>query len=341
MNLMLPARRTWAEFAPKVHALAQFWPGILVCVVIALAATFISEHQGGPQLLYALLLGLAFNFLAGSERVAPGVTLCARTGLRCGVALLGARITVDQVLNLGIGTGLGTAFSVAATIAFGVLLARLMRRPREEGLVSGCAVGICGASAALAVAAALPSTKENERFTLLAVIGVTLLSTIAMVLYPVLLNALQTSPRISGVILGATIHDIAQVVAAGLMMGPEAGETAAIVKLFRVALLVPVVALITLAYRGRASALAGARVPALPSFLVWFVILVALTSTGVIGADSAAAASGASRWLLVTAIAAAGIKTHFAELMKLGWLPVVMLASETVFIALVVFAWAA
>lgn len=340
MKLMNPARRTWTNIAPKVDALTQLWPGVLVCAVIALAATFISEHQGGPQLLYALLIGLAFNFLAGNECVAPGVSLCARTGLRCGVALLGARITVDQVAHLGIGTGVGVALSVVATIVFGVLLAKLMRRPREEGLVSGCAVGICGASAALAVAAALPSTKETERFTLLAVVGVTLLSTVAMVLYPVLLNATHTAPHTSGVFLGATIHDIAQVVAAGLMMGPEAGETAAIVKLFRVALLVPIVALIAMAYRDRAGAPVGSRIPALPGFLLWFVVLVVLTSTGAIGAEMAAAASGASRWLLVTAIAAAGIKTNFAELMKLGWRPVVMLVCETVFIAVIVFAWA-
>lgn len=334
------ARRRWIGVLPTVSAISNHWSGVLVCAVIALAATFVSEHHGGPQLLYALLIGLAFNFLAGVDRVAPGVTLCARTGLRCGVALLGARITVDQVASLGAGTGIGIVLSVAATVLFGVLLAKLMRRPREEGLISGCAVGICGASAALAVAAALPPTKENERFTLLAVIGVTLLSTITMVLYPLLLNAFHTMPRTSGVFIGGTIHDIAQVVAAGLMMGPEAGDTATIVKLFRIALLVPIVAVIAFVYRERSGAPVGSRVPTLPAFLLWFLFFVVLTSTGVIGTDTAAAAGDASRWLLLMAIGAAGIKTNFADLMKLGWRPVVMLVCETVFIAAIVFAWA-
>lgn len=334
------AYRKWAGNLPFLAALSSHWSGVLICIVIALAATFIAEHHGGPQLLYALLIGLAFNFLAGVDRVVPGVSLCARSGLRCGVALLGARITVDQVASLGAGTGAGIVLSVVATVLFGVLLSKLMRRPREEGLVSGCAVGICGASAALAVAAALPPTKENERFTLLAVVGVTLLSTIAMVLYPLLLSALQATPHTAGVFIGGTVHDIAQVVAAGLMMGPEAGETATIVKLFRVALLVPIVAVVAFIYRDRVGASVGSRVPMLPGFLLWFLFFVVLTSTGVIGPDIAATASDASKWLLLTAIGAAGVKTNFADLMKLGWRPVVMLVCETVFIAAVVFAWA-
>jgi uncharacterized integral membrane protein (TIGR00698 family) len=332
------SRRPW----PGHGAAAAAWvhlPGVMVCGVIALAATFIAEHHGGPVLLHALLLGLAFHFLAGVERVAPGVSLCARGALRCGVALLGARITFDQVAGLGLGTAARVAAAVAATIAFGLLLARLMGRPRTEGLVSGCSVGICGASAALAVAAALPPSKDNERFTLLVVVGVTLLSTVAMLLYPLLLGGLQASPRDAGVFLGGTIHDIAQVVAAGLMMGQETGETAAIVKLFRVALLVPVVALVALAFRSGSEAPVGARVPALPGFLLAFVFFVVLASTGVIGSATAAAAGEASRWLLVVAIAAAGIKTAPSDLARLGWQPAAMLVAETVFIAALFLAW--
>lgn len=338
MKLYSSTLKAWTGLGQAASNVVTLWPGFLVCAVVALSATFISEHYGGPQLLYALLIGLACNFLADSERVMLGVSVFARTGLRCGVALLGARITLDKVASLGVWTGVGIVASVVATILFGVVLAKLMRRPREEGLVSGCSVGICGASAALAVAAALPATKENERFTLLTVVGVTLLSTLAMVLYPLLLSTFGMSPRVSGILLGGTIHDIAQVVAAGLILGPETGETATIVKLFRVALLVPIVAVIAVLYRDR-SATTGSRVPTFPAFLLWFLFFVVLTSMGAIGSGVAAIANESSRWLLVAAIGAAGIKTNFAELMKLGWRPVVMLVSETIFIALVVFAW--
>jgi uncharacterized integral membrane protein (TIGR00698 family) len=309
----------------------------LLCVVIALAATFLSEHHGGPQLLYALLLGLTLHFLSTNERLSPGLAYCSRVALRTGVALLGARITIHQVKDLGLVTAGGIALGVALTIGMGLLLAKLLHRDREEGVISGCAVGICGASAALAVSAVLPHTHENEKFTLLTVVGVTLLSTVAMVVYPIGLSIAGIQPHQSGVFLGATIHDVAQVVAAGMMVSPEAADAAAIVKLFRVALLAPIVFLVALAYRQRVRTLSsGSRRPALvPGFLLGFAALVICASTGWITPAMAAGAGAASKWLLMLAIAAAGMKTNLADLAKLGWIPVLMLTSETVLIAIV------
>lgn len=330
-------RPAWLGFTGKAPSrFREYSPGVLLCAVIALAATFLSEHHGGPQLLYALMLGLTLHFLSANERLAPGLALCSRVALRIGVALLGARITVHQVAGLGLATASGIAVGVALTIAMGLLLAKLLHRTREEGVISGCAVGICGASAALAVSAVLPHTHDNEKFTLLTVVGVTLLSTIAMVVYPVGLAISGIPPHQSGVFLGATIHDVAQVVAAGMMVGPQAADAAAIVKLFRVALLAPVVFLVALAYRRRVLALPGNRRPTLiPGFLLAFAALVLCASAGWISPVVAASAGTASKWLLMLAIAAAGMKTNLADLAKLGWIPVLMLVSETALIALV------
>ena len=313
----------------------------MVCVVIALAATFLSEHYGGPQLLYALLIGLAFHFLNVSAGVKPGVDFCGRVLLRIGVALLGARITVGQVARLGIETALVIVAAVALTIGFGLLLAKWLRRPREEGLLSGGAVAICGASAALAITSVLPQTKENERFTLLAVVGVTVLSTLSMVLYPFVLKAMGLPVAQAGIFLGGTIHDVAQVVAAGMILGPEVGDTATVVKLFRVMLLMPVVLLISISYRNHpamqaADQAAEVEVPLVPRFLLAFIVLMLLASIGMVTPELSRFAGDASRWLLVTAIAAAGIKTSFEDLLKLGWQPVAMLVGETVFIAALV-----
>jgi uncharacterized integral membrane protein (TIGR00698 family) len=317
----------------------QSVPGILVCAVIALAATFLSEHYGGPQLLYALLIGLAFHFLIGHPQVKPGIDFCGRTVLRLGVALLGARITLTQVAQLGALSAVVVAAALALTIGFGVLLARWLGRPREEGLLSGGAVAICGASAALAISSVLPQTKENERFTLLAVVGVTVLSTLAMVIYPFSLRAFGFTPEQSGIFLGGTIHDVAQVVAAGMMLGPQAGDVATVVKLFRVMLLMPVVLGIALLYRRHPAARAAdAPVPLVPGFLLAFIVLVLLATVGVFTPRMTQLAGDASRWMLVTAIAAAGVKTSFEDLLKLGWRPVAMLAGETLFIAALVMA---
>lgn len=330
-------------------ALAKNLPGTLVCGVIALAATFVAEHYGGPQLLYALLMGLAFHFLVGNPQVGPGIGFCGRTVLRLGVALLGARITLTQVAQLGWASALLVVLAVVGTVLVGVLLARVLKRPREEGLLSGGAVAICGASAALAVASVLPQTKENERFTLLTVVGVTVLSTVAMVLYPFVLKLLEATPEQSGLFLGGTIHDVAQVVAAGMMLGPQAGDTATVVKLFRVMLLMPVVIIISMLYRNHAQIDDQAQfdvnadgkttqdaVPLVPGFLLAFIVLVLLASVGLFSPRVIAFAGDSSRWMLVTAIAAAGVKTSFEDLLKLGWQPVLMLLGETVFIATIV-----
>lgn len=322
---------------PLFSQLTARLPGTLVCVVMALASTFLARHYGGPQLLYALLVGLAFHFLMGKPGIKPGVDFCGRVLLRIGVALLGARITVGQVAKLGIATALVIVAAVALTIGVGLLLARWLKRPGEEGLLSGGAVAICGASAALAISSVLPQTKENERFTLLAVVGVTVLSTLSMVLYPFALKLMGLPAAQAGIFLGGTIHDVAQVVAAGMMLGPEVGDTATVVKLFRVMLLMPIVLLISIGYRSHpATQATDVEVPLVPRFLLAFIVLMLLASIGLFTPDMTMLAGDASRWLLVTAIAAAGIKTSFEDLLKLGWQPVFMLVSETVFIAALV-----
>lgn len=316
------------------HALvATRLPGVMTCAVIALAATFLSEHYGGPQLLYALLIGLAFHFLVANPQVKIGVDFCGRTLLRIGVALLGARITLPQVGQLGASSAAVVVAAVALTILLGTVLAKVLHRSREEGLLTGCAVGICGASAALAVSSVLPQTKENERFTLLVVVGVTVLSTLAMIIYPFVLSLIGLTAGQSGIFLGGTIHDVAQVVAAGMMLGPATGDTATVVKLFRVMLLMPVVLAIATLYRNHPAAKpSDEAAPLIPGFLLAFIVLVLLASLGFFTPTVSKLANESSRWLLVTAIAAAGIKTSFEDLLKLGWKPVLMLLGETVFI---------
>jgi uncharacterized integral membrane protein (TIGR00698 family) len=309
-----------------------------VCLLITLAATFVSEHYGGPPLLYALLMGLALHFLSTHVDTAAGIAFCARTVLRIGVALLGARITIAQVSDLGWQTAAVLATATACTIAVGVVLARVLRRPRDHGLLSGAAVGICGVSAALAVSSVLPATRENERFTLLTVVGVTILSTICMVLYPLVLAVAAIDAPVAGLFLGATIHDVAQVVAAGTLLGPEAADNAVIAKLYRVALLAPAAMLIALLVR-RGASTGAERVPLLPGFMVAFIALVLLASVGAIQPQVAEFAADASRWCLVTAIAACGLKTHLQELAKLGWQPLVMLLTETLLLAFLIASW--
>ena len=338
-----------AAVAPLFKAVRLRVPGVLLCLMLALAASFVAEHYGGPQLLYALLFGLALHFLSKDPKVRPGIDFCSRTLLRVGVALLGFRITFDQVSALGWPTAVLVILGVASTIALGVGLARLLALSPAQGLISGASVGICGASAALTVASVLPQTRENERFTLLAVVGVTLMSTSAMVLYPLVAKWLALTPAQSGLFFGATIHDVAQVVAAGSLLSTPtqtvAVDTATIVKLFRVMLLMPIAVLIASLYRGAEApgqnlndpqaATPAATVPLIPGFLLAFIVFMLLGTVQALPAQVPAWAGQASRAFLVVAIAAAGVKTSFEELRELGWTPVWMLGMETVWIAVV------
>jgi uncharacterized integral membrane protein (TIGR00698 family) len=311
--------------------------GLLVCVTIALATTFIADHYGGPTLLYALLFGMSLHFLSEEGRCREGIEFAARTVLRLGVALLGARMTFEQVGELGAGPVLTVIGAVVIVIGMGALLAKALGLSRDLGLLTGGAVAICGASAALALSAVMPRHEHSERNTILTVVGVTTLSTVAMVIYPLIAGALELANVQAGIFLGGTIHDVAQVVGAGYMISEETGDISTLVKLVRVAMLVPAVMVFIWLFRASRQEEGDAtKVPMLPSFLVGFVILVVVNSLGLIPESVNEGMSTLSRWCLVTAIAALGIKTSFQKLAVVGWKPVILMALETILLLAIV-----
>ena len=312
------------------RAAQRILPGGLIAVVVALAASWLSDHYGAPVMLFALLLGMAVNFVGQDPRCRPGIDFMGRTVLRLGVALLGARITIDQINSLGGEVLVIAAGGVILTILAGWGLARAFKLKPDFGILTGGAVAICGASAALALSSVLPPSPTRERDTTLTVVGVTTLSTIAMVLYPLIAASLGLTHAQTGVFLGATIHDVAQVVGAGYGVSKETGDTATIVKLFRVALLLPTIVVVALMFRSKMVAgPSGKRPPLVPMFLLGFVALVAVNSSGVMTAGVMEQTSEASRWCLVTAIAALGAKTSLGELVYVGWKPVLLIVAET------------
>ncbi|MDN8615048.1 YeiH family protein [Variovorax ginsengisoli] len=309
------------------------FPGVLACAVVAAASTFLSQHYGAPVMLFALILGMAMNFLSVEGACKPGIEFTARQVLRWGVALLGLRITAAQVVALGWHPVLLVVLSVVLTIGVSMVVAKLMGFQSLFGLLSGGATAICGASAALALAAALPSHPQKERATLFTVVGVSALSTFAMIAYPMIAHALGLDERAAGIFLGATIHDVAQVVGAGYSMSKETGDIATLVKLMRVAMLLPVIVFAVMCTRAAGKGEGGPRPPLLPWFAVAFALLVAVNSTGWIPKVLTDAGSDCSRWFLVAAIAGIGMKTQLRDLATVGLKPVVLMLGETVFLA--------
>ncbi len=315
-------------------------PGLTATVIVALAATYLSDHYHAPPVIFALLLGMALNALSAEPRYRPGIDISARSLLRVSVALLGLRITFSQVGELGWTTAALVIVAVPLTIGFGWWLARMLRLDGRLGVLSGGAVGVCGASAAMAIAVAWPR-RDSERDTALVIACITTFSTIAMVLYPALLSHLHLDAVQTGRFLGASIHDVAQVVAAGYATSPQAGDTATIVKLMRVAMLLPVVLAITLgtAQRLDKTTRRENKVVLVPWFLMVFVLLAVLNGLHVVPALVSSILTEASRWLLVISVAALGMKTSARDIMSVGTTAIGLIAAETVFLALLVLGW--
>jgi len=319
---------------PALHTARGLSSGVMLCAVIAMASTFVTAHYGGPLFLFALLFGTTFHYLHAHPDTRAGIEWCSTTVLRLGVGLLGARITAEQVAALGWQTAAITIGAVLSTLALGMLLARRFGLARWQGVISGGAVAICGATAALALASVLPRKPERDPFTLLVVVSVTALSAMAMVVYPILSQLLGLSSTQAGLFIGASIHDVAQVVGAGYTVGHEAGDIATIVKLFRVALLAVIVVAVAALYRAQPEHReCEDKTPLIPWFLALFALLVLANSLGFIPPAAQQGMGEVSRACLVVAIAALGIRTSFQEVAQAGWRPLLLIGIETVWIA--------
>lgn len=319
----------FSRFQEILRAVA---PGLLVAVTVALASMFIASRYGGPVMLYAILFGIAFNFLSDDSKCAAGVRFASKRVLQLGVILLGGSVTFSEIAALGWATALLVILGVVTTIGAGWAIGRANGLTNAHATLSAGAVAICGASAAMAISSVLPQTKESERNLILTVVGVTTLSTIAMVVYPPLTHLLGFTEMQAGVFLGATIHDVAQVIGAGYIVSDDAGAVAAVVKLMRVTLLAPAVFIIAMLF-ARKTAGSEATGRAFPVFLLGFAVLMAANSVGAIPEAMREGLSGASRFCLVVAVSALGVKTSLKDLFKVGPKPVAALVLQTLWLA--------
>lgn len=309
--------------------------GLLAAAIVAMAAKFLSEHYGGPVMLFALLLGIPFHFLSQEGRCARGIQVASSNILRIGVALLGARITFDQIASLGLGPVVAVIAGVVLTVAVGGLAGRAMGLGGRFGVLSGGAVAICGASAALAIASILPKDEQSERDTIFTVIAVTTFGTIAMILHPLITSLIGLDEIDAGFFLGGTIHDVAQVVGAGYSVSETAGDFATFTKMLRVAMLLPVVFALSLLFHQRAESGQKRSVP-FQGFLFAFAALVVINSFGLIPEPARLAMVETSSWCLVIAIAALGMRTSLQALAKVGLRPIALMLAQTLFLTVLI-----
>jgi uncharacterized integral membrane protein (TIGR00698 family) len=310
-----------AEHQPTKRRSVKRWlPGLGVVAIAAAAAARLSDHYAMPIILAGLLIGLALNFLAANPRLHAGMDLCATTGLRWGIVLLGTQVTLAQIAALGITSFAALIAIVTLVIAAGVLGARISGNSTLVGLLAGGATAICGASAALAIYALIGRERlDHHRFTFTLVV-ISLASAIAMSFYPLLAAQFQFSDRQAGFLMGAAIHDVAQSLGAGYNYSPAAGEVATIVKLTRVALLAPVVAIMAMII-GRPGDRSGSRFAPLrlPWFIWAFLALVMIGSSIAIPSWFKDLGFVASKILLLFAVVAAAMRSSLDALLSGGW----------------------
>ncbi|MDQ2078035.1 YeiH family protein [Marinimicrobium sp. ABcell2] len=336
-----------AKFSAARRIGVQLTPGLCFSIVLVLAASYISDRYGSPQILMALLLGMAFNSISKHKEFSAGIDFCAKNVLRFGVALLGARISFEQVHSLGIGPVAVVLPVVIATFVFGLLLAAMLKIDRTKALISAAAVAICGASAALAVAAVLLHTEKRgsqstgcensmDQHLLCTLVGVAGLSTIVMVVYPGVLVSMGLSVEQMGIFLGASIHDVAQVVGAGHMISDEVAELATYTKMLRVGMLVPVVMIIALMFRRTEPndrSKCAKFLSVFPPFIIAFLAFMVFANMSVMPGSVVEAAGDMSRLCLIIAMAALGTKTNLVEMWNMGIKPLLLLVLNTIFIA--------
>lgn len=330
-----PAVSASAAGGPLVTAFGGILPGLAYTVVIAAAAYAIRQVPGMglvSPLILAIVIGMALHNIFGTAAIIkPGVKFALRRILRFAIVLLGLQLTFEQVRSVGVVGFSIVAFTLFATFFVTRWIGRAMGVDRQLSELIAAGTAICGASAVIATNTVTDAPDEDVAY---AVACVTVFGSIAMFVYPLLPGLLGLSPHAYGLWAGASIHEIAQVVAAAYQDGTQAGDFGTIAKLSRVMMLAPVViGLGFMARRARSTEHSRAKPVPLPWFVLGFVALVVVNSFVTIPAPAKMAIVTATTFLLSVALAAMGLETDIAKLRMKGLRPFFLGLAAFLFIA--------
>lgn len=314
-----------SDASASVRWLREHGPGVVVVAAIAGSATAVSALSSSlSPLVVGIVLGaLVANVAPVPESWAPGIAFCARSVLRVGIVLLGLRLSLGDLGDLG-PDGLIVVAAVVTVTFFGTQwLARRMGIGRDLALLVATGYSICGASAIAAMDGVVDADEEETAY---AITLVTLCGTLSIVVLPLIAGVVGLEGADYGTWVGGAVHDVGQVVATASHDGPAALAAATVVKLSRVVLLAPLVALVALRRRSRIeSAPAGTqRPPLLPLFVVGFLAAILVRSTGVLGDDVLAAAEDLEKVVLTVALVGLGMGVSVAKMRRLGGRPLAL-----------------
>ena len=328
-----------AALAPwTVNSLTDLVPGLILSTLIAGLAYGLQMVPGFGMLsplILAILIGMAFHNVIGTPPQAkPGIKFSLKRVLRAGIVLLGLQLTIVQVAAVGVPGIAIIAITLTSTFLFTLWLGRMLRVDRKLTELIAAGTSICGASAVLATNAVTGGKDEDVAY---AVACVTVFGTLSMLIYPMAAGLLPLDSHAFGLWAGSSIHEVAQVVAAAYQRGDAAGNFGTIAKLSRVMMLAPTVLVLefyTLRKRAHDPARGARKTPTVPWFVLGFIAMVGVASTGWLPDTVTAPAGTITRFLLTIALAAMGLETDVRKLASEGLRPAILGAGAWLFISL-------
>lgn len=308
--------------------------GILMIALFA-GAAFLIGGMGWVKalslspLVVGIILGMVFANTYRPrlpETWTPGISYCAKRILRIGIVLYGFKLSFQDVVAVGLPAIIVDSIIVVMTIFIGLFVGKLLKMDRDTTLLTSCGSAICGAAAVMGVDGAI---RPQPYKTAVAVSTVVIFGTLSMFLYPVLYRSgfFALEPGQMGIFAGSTIHEVAHVVGAGNAMGPEVSDSAIIVKMIRVMMLVPVLLVLAfLSARRAAGAESGKGSIVVPWFAILFLVVIAFNSLDLIPHNIIKLINTLDTFLLTMAMTALGADTSFDKFRKAGIKPFVLAA---------------
>jgi uncharacterized integral membrane protein (TIGR00698 family) len=311
----------------------SFLPGLLITAAIAAAALAIRAATGWAALsplILSIILGMTVrNTLSLPAMVEPGIGFSLKRILRAGIVLLGLQVTLMQILSLGAAALVTVTATLVASFVAIRIVGRMIGVDRQLTDLIAAGTSVCGASAVIAANTVIRGKQEHVAY---AVACVTLFGSISMLAYPLLASPLGLDQRAYGLWSGATIHEVAQVVAASFQAGDLSGQFGTISKLARVVLLAPLI--MTLALATRSTAPDGNRASApMPWFVLGFIAMMLVNSFISIPVEISGRLVTLTNFLLSMALAAMGLQANIGKLRAEGWRPLALGAFGWIFIA--------
>ena len=311
--------------------------GFAFCTLLGAFVIYAAGRISIPVMLLAIIIGLCLHSFNANNALKDGINWCARGLLYAGVALMGLRIDFADLSQAGLIAPALVLLTLIGTFYGGFLIARALGQTKDFSILMSGAVAICGISAAAAICAALDDCESRNEELAITVGGITVLSTVTMIAYPIISHFLNLSNLGSGILMGGGIHNVSQAVGAGYAISPEAGDMSVLLKLLRVSMLLPIIIIVSVMWGKNAATpypSLSAKIKAnSPPFLIIFLILATLSCFNLVPTTITKIGNEAAHWALVVSLVAIGIKTDMRQVLTIGAKPLIAMTLITIIMA--------